>query len=65
MQWREIATTEIDKEESTWRKDHAGLLGTIAEQTALRGTVKIMSLGLAHAVYIHSMQGWNAATPAF
>ena len=41
MQWSEIATTEIDKEESTWSRDHAGVLGTIAEQTAPRGTVKI------------------------
>ena len=41
MQWREIATTEIDKEESRWSRDHAGVLGTIAEKTVLRGTVKI------------------------
>ena len=41
MQWREIATTEIDKEEFTWSRDHAGVLGTIAEQTAPRDTVKI------------------------
>ena len=42
MQWREIAMTEIDKEESTWNRDHAGVLGTIAEQRAPRDTVKII-----------------------
>ena len=41
MQWREIAMTEIDKEESTWRRDHAGVLGTIVEKTMPKGTVKI------------------------